>query len=113
MTVNSIQCRIEASVIYCKYRKYRKYRSIVDTWLGIGIDAAQVPRYLQSIEYRPGTTVDKTYPNIPMLLDRSLYNNNKFISYIRVQQQDAVSNNSTKSTKHGVADNSTTWSSST
>ena len=40
-----------------KYRKYRKYRSIVDTWLGIGIDAAQVPRYLQSIEYRPGTSL--------------------------------------------------------
>ena len=55
VTVNSIQCRIEASSIYCKYRKYR---SIVDTWLGIGIDAAQVPRYLQSIEYRPGTSIN-------------------------------------------------------
>ena len=66
VTVNSIQCRIEASSIYCKYRKYRKYRSIVDTWLGIGIDAAQVPRYLQSIEYRPGTNL-KEYSILQLL----------------------------------------------
>ena len=36
-----------------------------------------------------------------------------FISYIRVQQQEAVCKQNTKTIKHGVADNSTTWSSNT